>query len=201
MTWPRLGEDVREAAAAALGIPELEFFLSRDFGSTHSGFRARIRETLAARFPEEAVRMRDLNSPPRHSEYSISISHGHEYGGVAITPRPWRIGFDLEESSRVTTKIAERMRAEGDAPAPTPAHLWVAKEASFKCQFLGHQPTTSTQMVVQEWTPIAPEKFLFRASPPDSGTDPAGYGVVLEHRLHLMCFFTNRSQLRSGAAR
>ncbi len=200
MNVARLGETIRDAAADALAIPELEFIFSDSFSAARPGFRERIRGALAARFPSESARMRDLSQVPRHAEFSISISHDREYGGVAIVPLPSRVGFDIEETGRVTQAIAERVRGAGDAPAPSPAHLWVAKEATFKCQFLGHQPKTSTQIAIQEWTGLTSKIFLFRATPLDSGTDPAGYGAVIEHHPHLACFFIDRSQLASWSA-
>lgn len=191
---------IRDLASEALNFPTLEFYLSPLYSTQTPQYRQEIRLALAQRFPDHADALKDVAKIPVHDRHSISISHSRQLGGFAIVPLPLRIGFDIEETARVTEQIALRMRVPGDEVAPGPAHLWVAKEAAFKCQLLGQQPKTSSEMVIREWTPSGLSNYLFRAKAPESGTDLGGYGFVTEYRLHLMCFFADASQLKFRSA-
>lgn len=191
-------QEIRDLVAEALHCPELQLVLSADFSSARPGYRTRIREALSARVSNAAIDLLDLARVPTHPDYSISITHGRALGGFTLAPLPFWIGFDIEEIERVSAAVASRVQAPGDQPAPSPAHLWVAKEAVFKCLFLGHQPVTSMQIAIQGWTPISDKNYLFRARVPNSETDLNGYGIVVPHRQQLLCFFANASQLRSS---
>ncbi|MCM2280776.1 MAG: 4'-phosphopantetheinyl transferase superfamily protein [Bdellovibrionaceae bacterium] len=192
--------EIRDLAAASLHCPELELELSPDFASSKHDYRLAIRRALATRLPDVAADLLDLERLPSHPRFSISISHGRSFGGYVLAPLPLRIGFDLEESARVQPAIADRIRHPSDDPAPSPAHLWVAKEAAFKCLPIDQQPRTSTKIVVQDWTLLGATNYSCRASTPESGSEFSGYGFITGHRLHLMCFFTDGSQLRSSSA-
>jgi hypothetical protein len=101
------------------------------------------------------------DSPPRPKDWSVSISHCRSFGGWLAVPRPHRIGFDAEESSRVQVRIVERVCSRQEiAECPDPAYLWSAKEAYFKA--LEHeQPQTITELTVRDWMPMGSGIFHF----------------------------------------
>jgi hypothetical protein len=69
-----------------------------------------------------------------------SISHTSKAGGYAWTDSEKPLGFDLEDPSQITAAVVERVALNSAEfiSSPSPAFLWVAKEAAFKG--LSHHP-------------------------------------------------------------
>lgn len=174
------------AARDALALPELEISVSPNWKSDKSiGPRQLLRESLAEKLKAlsptvDSSSVRDLAHLPHHPNYSISISHCRALGGFALIPKPHAIGFDIEEIHRVKETVAERIGNAKDAKPPTPAHLWAAKEALFKCLVVGQQPEIIASLAVHSWTLSAPGIYTFRAARIDSAPDPRGYGVAFK---------------------
>lgn len=180
-------------------LPELELVISDSWKSDKSQqTRQLLRDSLAEKLKSlaptvDATSVRDLSHLPQHSNFSISISHCRAAGGFALIPKPHSIGFDFEEAERVKATVAERVGNTKDAKPPTPAHLWAAKEALFKCLNIGQQPEVIASLAVHSWTEVSPQIFTFRAARVDSLPDPKGYGVAFKSDQLIYSFFIQPS--------
>lgn len=133
----------------ALDLPLLELRLNEDWGSHHPHGRLALREALSQLTNENH---RDLSAPPRSSSLSISVSHCALLGGFVYTPKPTKIGLDIEIIERAKEPVVKRISAPQEfSLAPTPALLWAAKEATFKSLIGPHQPPVLSDIVIGEW--------------------------------------------------
>jgi hypothetical protein len=125
-----------------------------------------------------------------------SISHSSDLGGFALWPHEnGRIGFDIEQSTRVSTKIIERVKAPQEtwvAQATEAALFWTAKEATFKSLRGLKQPAVLSGVgleVVQKMSHI----LIFRAFLADSSHRDVellqGLGVALQKADHCFALF------------
>ena len=147
-------------------FPKVQVHLDSNFASTSTGFRLRIREALHEIVNEE--RVLNLEKLPALKKEFVSISHCASLGGFVIAANG--VGFDIEETQRVSSQVAERMKNAFDAAAPTPAAFWTAKEAAFKA--LGDkQPSIMSEIVIGNWQRVGDEQFKF--------TSDCGSGMVL----------------------
>jgi 4'-phosphopantetheinyl transferase EntD len=90
-----------------------------------------------------------------------SISHNQKIGGFAVSQYP--VGFDIEESSRVSEAVIKRISTPEELKkAPDFASLWCAKEASFKALKNFEQPTTISQVEIEFEKSSASPLFRFR---------------------------------------
>jgi hypothetical protein len=139
--------------------PEVRGAGELSWGARGKDHRSQIRESLRAELGVEDLE----ESPPRPADWSVSISHSRREGGWLAVPRPFRIGFDVEELSRIQPRIIERTCTPQEiAAAPNPAYLWSAKEAYYKA--LEHeQPEAMTQISIDRWSEIEPGIYEFRA--------------------------------------
>ena len=75
----------------------------------------------------------DLKSIPTLSKGDISFSHSQKTCGFVFSQQVHQLGFDIEEQQRVSDPPVKRVSSEQEfQQAPSPLHLWVAKEAAFK---------------------------------------------------------------------
>ena len=123
---------------------------AREYGSLNPNHRSALRQELQSTVrseahkrglfisPDDVERLIDLSAPPRLAACGISVSHCPELGGFAIDFDAAWIGFDVEVTSRLTSKVIERIahfstelthikNLREQAPL-----LWVAKEAAIK---------------------------------------------------------------------
>lgn len=135
-----------------LGEPSLEIFLQKSWGSEFTSHREQIHNELL-----------------KHTKFvDTSISHTREMGGyVGICSSDKfkkHIGFDIEATSRVTQAIARRvcLTQEEFDQAPSPAHLWVAKEAAFKALRGCGQPKTVSKIEISDWVEYKSQIWGFR---------------------------------------
>lgn len=138
---------------------ELEAFTDESWGSTVPGYRENLRAALQQRIttqwnkdvlPPEIQAVANLAVIPRFRKIFVSISHSVSVGGFAIARRP--LGFDIEVSERVRRQLAERISAPQEILiAPSPAHLWTAKEATYKALFYYQQPKVIADVLVGDW--------------------------------------------------
>jgi 4'-phosphopantetheinyl transferase len=131
--------------------PSLSFSVSRDWGSDCDGYREKIRAGIAALSPTDS-----------------SISHTQGLGGFAaiLGAENRKIGFDIEVIARVTPQIAGRVRTTADelSLAPSPAHLWVAKEAAFKALKGPQQPKLISEIHIVDWQKTKSQFETFRVT-------------------------------------
>ena len=189
-------ESILQLARIYLGRPQLQLHLDPSWGSAIEGFRGSIKNDIIAKF---------------FSLSQVSISHCSNLGGYAadseiqahpkdqsynyLSPVQSAIGFDLELTSRVSTRIAERVSADTQEleEAPSASSLWTAKEACFKALRGPHQPAILQQLKIGNWNNISSQietveilecqGQLFTSS---------GLGIVFRQELYTFSIFSIR---------
>jgi len=122
---------LRDEIRKALNCPSLDFFYAAEFVS---------RDKLQRKIDEK---LREVN-------LSYSVSHSRILGGAAFAAD--EIGFDLEETSRVSEKVALRVTSHEQLRiAPSAPMLFVAQEAAFKALRGPRQPKVVTEVEILEW--------------------------------------------------
>lgn len=122
-----------------LGLNQLYFCSSPEWGSQNKNYRSLIRQELkkvmTSLSPSEMQldQIEDLNILPTTTSASISISHCPQLGGFAISERQQHIGIDIEVRARIGSSHIQRISTEEEIQAaPELSFLWGAKEAGFK---------------------------------------------------------------------
>lgn len=131
------------------------------------GFDIRLSTAWAARERDHRILLRsqaslltgrdfsDLSHPPVDPRVSVSISHCLSLGGLVTCDLPQRVGLDLEVSSRLGLNSVARVSSPGEIDqAPSPAHLWCAKEAAFKALLGPRQPAVISLVETTHWTKV-----------------------------------------------
>lgn len=162
----------------ALGCKSLEYFYSPDFGSANAGLFSDWRQKLQIEIDHR------LSSSAKKSY--CSISHSKHLGGAAfIAPDEGQLGFDIEESSRVSKIVAVRIADEKQfKQAPTPAALFVAKEAAFKSMRGPRQPAVISEVEIFNWEKVRQEPPLYKFSAATKGFKNQWFGVIYEDGEH-----------------
>jgi len=137
----------------------LEGYTHSEWGSGHAGHREKIRTALEHQLTtnwskdvsySEFAALKDLDQIPTFKKIYVSISHGQDLGGFVIAKKP--VGFDLELRDRVMEKIVRRVSTDEEVQeAPSFAHLWAAKEATFKALRSYRQPNIASELILGEW--------------------------------------------------
>jgi 4'-phosphopantetheinyl transferase len=186
-----------------IDCPSLEVELRESWSSKSPDHRTLIRQALHARLAaaNDTSDLLDLSLRPQHPMHSISIAHCPEAGGFAISDRSTWLGFDIESAGRIQEKAVLRISsAEELSRAPSPAHLWVAKESCFKALPAHLQPKVISEVVISSWSPVLTEKnfspkthfFEFLPSKIQTHGSNAGKGVVFPLQGTLVAFFSFR---------
>lgn len=138
---------------------ELEAFTDELGASAQPDHRQKIRAGLQQRLntywnesvlAPEIQAVSNLEQVPQFKKLYTSISHGQNMGGFVISKRP--VGFDLEQISRVLPAIVARVSMPEEVTlAPSIAHLWVAKEATYKALMHFHQPKVLSDVLIGGW--------------------------------------------------
>lgn len=114
--------------------------------------------------------------------FMISQSHCQTAGGFVIATAP--VGFDIEESARVTDKVAARIKHLDEILPPNMSDLyWAAKEACYKCTVHFHQAQVISDYQIGSWKEIdrANQVFEFQLLNPSEfaiGSDQICVGVA-----------------------
>ncbi len=173
-------QDLVRELRSILAAPSLVFDVREEWASTRENHREKIREALSLALNEDLT---DLALPPRPRAHSASISHCRFAGGYAAVSQPTCLGFDLELVARVKPEIIARMSREEEMKnAPSPAHLWTAKEAAFKSLAQNDEVSLMSEITIGAWRRIdgsanLSEIFEFRVSIPQTDRFD-GQGVV-----------------------
>lgn len=134
------------------------------WGSENPNYRAEIRkgilEYLKLNHPNEITQsVWDLDSPPVLPSMFVSISHTNGMGGFVLSSKS--LGFDIEDKSRITQKIIDRVSTEEELKScPNFELLWPAKEAIFKCSTEFY---TISHIQITQWLPAQNETFEFKS--------------------------------------
>jgi len=168
---------------ALLGLKHLEVHLRPSWGSQSPGFREEIHGDLKT-LMGKAYPLCDA-----------SISHCPSLGGFAFTQFDYdqllQLGFDLEETYRVSPEVARRVcltAAEYEA-APSAASLWTAKEAAFKALKGVNQPKTVSQIVLNSWTQFDSQIETVAVANPTDFKFSKIFGAVLKKNPYSFAFF------------
>lgn len=163
-----MADDVSELALKLqTALPEVRFFLDPAFGSGAGEHRLAIRRKIAEVTGDSTVL--DLNSRPQPKGCFASVSHCRTLGGFAQSSRP--IGFDIEETDRVTWDIVNRMGHPQDIKGPTPAAHWSAKEAAFK-SLTKNEGVILSDITILSWSEAGDRIYAFKCA--------QGSGIVVE---------------------
>lgn len=106
--------------------------IRNNWNSNTVNYRHRIRRWLFKKSYDESVM--DINQIPfgYGQEGSYSISHCEDLGG-AIIVKNGIVGLDFETSSRIHSRIQQKLELKNEQPLRVPADImWVIKEAAFK---------------------------------------------------------------------
>ena len=146
---------------------KFRLILDTKWNSTETNHRSEIRNCMAKDFSAHFSRLQlaqlnDLTWRPEASDGSLSISHCQALGGFAYSKL--RVGFDVEEISRISHKILKRTSGEAEiAECPVPEFLWVAKESGFKALSAGTGDLVISDLVCTDWqSHIENQVFSFR---------------------------------------
>lgn len=140
--WNRFAAEL----LARLELGSFEASLETAFGSQNENHRPLVREAIHAslekathgNLPAGHDSLSDLKRRPRVEGWALSVSHCPGLGGYIFGPSKNFVGFDLEESQRVSEKIVERVlpfefeKSWYLKSGISPALVWAAKEASIK---------------------------------------------------------------------
>lgn len=170
----------------ALGLSHFEVYLRPTWGSQSPGHREEIhgdvKQKMAKGYPFS----------------DSSISHARSLGGYAFTKfdsdHVIQMGFDIEEDSRATDEIARRicLTPEEFERAPSPASLWSAKEACFKCLKGIHQPKVVSDLELIDW--LSPRSHIetVRLKDPRKFGYSHVLGILLKKSPYTLAFFVSK---------
>ncbi len=115
---------------------------------------------------------------------SISIAHCPFIGGfLFVFDTSLSIGFDIEQKKRITKKLIGRISStEEIQTAPSPALLWAAKEAGFKCLYERQTQLLLSACRISHWRKD-PEKqiYFFNCHSKKTGKKAVGAGRAIEN--------------------
>lgn len=176
-----------------LGLNSLHIEVRSEWASLETNSRVAIRSRLKTL---TGIDFSDLARLPRSERFSISISHCPSWGGFAMCEESGVVlGFDLEEPGRVSESTVRRISNESELSlSPTPAYLWVAKEAAFKSLRGPQQPAVTSRIEIRAPGPSVDVRGNLRlwsyetSLTPDGKID--GRGVVFEISGVLAALFT-----------
>lgn len=166
-----------------LGLSHLEIDLRANWGSQFPNHRENIHGELKKKMAKA------------HPLSDSSISHCHSLGGFAFiqfdSSRIVQIGFDLEESSRVSEPVARRIckTIQEYDRAPSCSSLWTAKEAAFKSLKGPRQPQTLSQLELGTWSFPASQFETVSVTEPEFYSCSRIQGVVIKKDFFTFAFF------------
>ncbi len=145
-------------------LPQEVFHLDirPEWGSENAEYRQEIRkgilDFLKQHHPDQIEdSIWDLEAPPVLKNFFVSISHCNGMGGFAFSNRS--LGFDIEDVTRISTKIIERISTESEvADSPEVELLWSAKEAVFKSSTEFY---TIAHIQILDWKPSQNDTYSF----------------------------------------
>lgn len=152
MAIVQFNDDFLRQLKFCLEIKNLEIVVRQDWGSQSNHFRESIHGDLKKQMAKA------------YPFSDSSISHSHNLGGYVFSifdaEDVYQIGFDIEESARAKAETVRRIAFDADElnRSPTPASLWVAKEAAFKALKGPKQPPVVSEIEIGEWT-VADSQF------------------------------------------
>lgn len=146
--------------ALNLKFPCLELVLKKQWGSHNKNYRQQIRQSIAKKLNNSAIK--NISQLPQSDEFSISISHSSCFGGYAISPHPWNIGLDIENKNRITSTVIKRIADKEEIyKSPHFWVLWLAKESAYKAF---RSNIVLSQIKISQWKYLKSQMWKFKAS-------------------------------------
>lgn len=187
-------ESITQSAVAESG---LRLWYKPEWKQDQTEYRTEIRKFAANFFDQAKLKKEilDLSKPlvriDSPKPVYFSISHSTQAGILAQSRIP--LGVDLESFHRINPKVVQRISAANEvAEAPSPGHLWTAKEATFKSLIHFRQPQTLSQIEIFQWQQIQNDTYQFRLKDPEKFAVQFNAGFVfLNHSEALAVFFAN----------
>lgn len=107
----------------------------------------------------------NLQQPPQAPGLTCSLAHCPLAGGfVFAIEQNYQLGLDLEVIANVRAEVVARISQPHEVEtAPSPALLWVAKEATFKSLLGPHQPQFLSAVQIVSWQQLGSNIWRFRA--------------------------------------
>ncbi len=164
--------------------PSLLLHLNTSWSSQNETYRADLRAAVLLDLRQlgdhETLEsdILNLDSPPKSLSYKISISHCPSLGGFALSKKYASIGWDIENSSRVSKAIITRIAKDAEPP-PFGAALWVAQESSFKAMSPLVDLSHFTQIRIEDWAAVAQNAHRFSAKYVTNSEQCFGEGLVV----------------------
>lgn len=178
-----LSPEILEVVQKELGLSNLTVELRSDWGSQSQHHRESIHQAVKAKMAK-AYPLSDS-----------SISHCPSLGGFAFTSFDVnsivQLGFDVEEISRITPVISQRIckTKEEFAAAPSAAHLWCAKEAAYKSLKGPKQPKVVSELELFGWENRDSQFETVRLKDLQKFNFSVGTGAVIESDGFIFAFF------------
>ena len=191
----------RQESFKLLSLPknapsEMELFYSSSINSKIPDFRKKIRQALQVillnkGFSDESTEsVLDLSYRPVHKEVSISISHCQLATAILLGPKNFSLGVDLEEISRISTAIIERVAPHEEIDeTPAPLLLFPSKEATWKAINEAYAVPTISNIRTKHWNDAGSNWKTFTVAIENQELPGKGYSSLLEATLTLSLFF------------
>jgi len=187
-------EEMLQSLRDLTASPKLQVSTSAAWGSDRPGHRLLIRQYLQHQLQDsisthELGELLNLDNVPSYKDVYVSISHTSGMGLIAVAPTA--VGVDVESLARVKSKSLARVSSHEEmAQAPSPAHLWAAKEAAFKALYSFAQPSVISLITIGNWQKINSQTETFNLMNLMDFKAPArGLGVTFEFSSIVMSFF------------
>jgi hypothetical protein len=193
--WPPSQAVLQSSGLDLSSFPfqDIQLHVNPAWGSDQPNFRAALSaaEALALKSIGVSDGKLALLSESKVKKYSfLSRSHSLGMGGFAILPpeRRLNLGFDLELSSRVEPKLANRIKHEQESSLQiSPASLWTAKEASFKAMSSDSSLKFLSQLETFNWKSLDSRNETFQVRFQSRKTSTAGWGWTFNLDKYCLC--------------
>jgi hypothetical protein len=167
---------------------------SENWKSTEAEHRIKIRncieENFTSRFNRQQLAwLNDLNQLPQADDGFFSIAHCKTMGGFTYSKHPH--GFDIEQTSRISTDIIQRTAsAKEQAAAPLLQFLWVGKEAGFKALSSTRSDLLITDLLCTQWqSHFENQVFSFRLNSLKTLDFGLNIGFIFSEGDNLFCTY------------
>ena len=173
---------------------EFRLVVNDQWKSTESDHRSKIRncieENFTSRFNRQQLAwLNDLNRLPQAEDGFFSIAHCKTLGGFTYSKHPH--GFDVEQSSRISTDIIQRTAsAKEQAAAPHLSFLWVGKEGGYKALSSTRADLVITDLLCTEWqSHFENQVFSFRLNSLKTLDFGLNKGFIFSEADNLFCIY------------
>ena len=169
-----------------LDLSNIHIVISDKWGSIFQNNRFSIRQDILGLLNRLKIRcdrhlLMDVSLRPTIKKCSVSISHSKQLGGYILAlGNGVGVGFDIEQSNRVTKRAVERIGISSCGSYiknKFPDLIWAAKEASFKAMSNVGKKVLLKDIFIDNIEYIKNHAFYYRFN-------GIGHGICFRHRAH-----------------